>query len=88
MATRRTKFNGWPSWRYGPNGESGIFQSPSDVPFGWTSKPGQVFSPLDAKPALDRDKLISDLLAKGIEPHPAWGIGHMKKVLDDGSSTR
>ena len=26
---------GWPSWRYGPNGEAAIFQDEADVPKGW-----------------------------------------------------
>ena len=26
----------WPAWRYGPGGESKIFQKPEDVPEGWT----------------------------------------------------
>lgn len=29
----------WPSWRYGPNGESGVFERPEDVPEGWFDSP-------------------------------------------------
>lgn len=25
----------WPSWRYGPNGQSAIFHKAEDVPVGW-----------------------------------------------------
>lgn len=32
--------NTWPSWRYGPNGESGIFNSAAEVPKGWQDHPG------------------------------------------------
>lgn len=31
----------WPSWRYGPNGQSGIFQSEDDVPAGWIDNIGE-----------------------------------------------
>jgi len=29
----------WPSWRYGPNGQSMICQGPKDVPKGWKDTP-------------------------------------------------
>lgn len=29
----------WPSFRYGPNGESKVFQSADDVPEGWRDSP-------------------------------------------------
>ncbi len=32
--------NTWPSWRYGPNGESRIFNSAAEVPKGWQDHPG------------------------------------------------
>lgn len=32
----------FPSWRYGPNGESRICQSPDDVPEGWEDHPSKV----------------------------------------------
>lgn len=74
----------WPGWRYGPNGESAIFQCEADVPEGWTRKAGipeEVFSrPTSA--VLNRDDLIEELLAKGIDIGPTWGVAQMKKVLD------
>lgn len=30
---------GWPSYRYGPNGESEVFHRPEDVPAGWRDAP-------------------------------------------------
>lgn len=32
----------WPSWRYGPKGQSGVFESESDVPTGWEDHPSKV----------------------------------------------
>ena len=32
----------WPAWRYGPRGESRIFQNEQEVPSGWTRRPGNV----------------------------------------------
>jgi hypothetical protein len=32
----------WPSWRYGPGGVAGVFQSEDDVPEGWTDHPAKV----------------------------------------------
>lgn len=30
---------GWPSWRYGPGGQSAIFERQGDVPNGWSDTP-------------------------------------------------
>jgi hypothetical protein len=38
------KTNEYPAWRYGPNGQSQIFQSPADVPAGWQDHPSKVSS--------------------------------------------
>jgi hypothetical protein len=35
----------WPSWRYGPNGESRIFQKDDQVPKGWEDHPDKVKQP-------------------------------------------
>lgn len=32
----------WPSWRYGPGGQSRIFQSEYEVPEGWEDHPSKV----------------------------------------------
>lgn len=78
----------WPSWRYGPYGESAIFQRESDVPFGWTKKVGEVYVP-PANFSLDKEDLIRQLLDKGIKLNPTWGSAHMKRILDgDISPTR
>ncbi len=32
----------WPSWRYGPNGKSGVFNHAEEVPDGWVDNPANV----------------------------------------------
>lgn len=39
----------WPSWMYGPNGASGIFQSAAEVPEGWVDSPAKVGAELPKK---------------------------------------
>lgn len=31
----------WPSWWYGPKGESAVFESANDVPRGWHNHPSK-----------------------------------------------
>lgn len=81
----------WPSWRYGPGGQSAIFQAEEDVPEGWTKKPGEapeVYVPRSAPIMLDRTALVEELYRNGIEIDPTWGVAHMKRVLDDRNSAR
>lgn len=35
------EFQAWPSWRYGPKGESAIFEKAEDVPKGWQDHPSK-----------------------------------------------
>ena len=81
----------WPSWRYGPGGQSAIFQKEEDVPEGWTKKPDEAPEVFEERPvtvALDGDFLRTELKKRGIEINPIWGHAHMKKVLDDSDPTR
>lgn len=32
----------WPAWRYGPNGQSGVFETAKDAPSGWEDHPSKV----------------------------------------------
>lgn len=48
----------WPSWRYGPNGESQVFDKEADVPKGWEDHPSKVKAP--AKKAV-KDEIEHDL---------------------------
>lgn len=73
----------WPGWRYGPDGKGAIFQCESDVPEGWTRKPGkpeEVFVPREVV-YHNQDSLIAQLQAKDIDIDPTWGVAHMYKVL-------
>lgn len=62
------KFEAWPSWRYGPNGEAKIFHREEDVPAGWKDTPSAVFEPPapPPPPAMDRNEAIAALTARGI----------------------
>lgn len=71
----------WPAWRYGPNDQSGIFNNPSEVPFGWSKYPDtDTFRPDEAE-TFDTDDLRSQLEAKGIEVNPQWPDKHMAILL-------
>lgn len=75
----------WPSWRYGPGGQSAIFQKAEDVPEGWTKKPDEVaelFIHQPAPPPLNHDELIADLLRMGVNINPQWADAHMKRIID------
>lgn len=51
-------YQAWPSWRYGPNGESAVFESARDVPEGWRDEPSAVAEaahPLSTEPAASAD---------------------------------
>lgn len=40
----------FPSWRYGPNGKSAVFESEADVPAGWHDHPSKHEKSPDAAP--------------------------------------
>lgn len=77
----------WPSWRYGPHGESAIFERESEVPYGWTKRPGEIYVPPENQ-SLDRDSIIADLETLGADIHPARGTAYLKRMLDDLRPTR
>jgi hypothetical protein len=60
----------WPAWRYGPNQpeDRAIFQSPDEVPEGWTNNPADHTGPAPKAPAaspaavpLTRKQVIAEL---------------------------
>lgn len=73
----------WPSWRYGPEGQAEIFACEADVPEGWTRKPGEPEEPIDRPQVehLDREKIIAQLLEKGIVADPRWAAVRLKDLL-------
>lgn len=78
----------WPSWRYGPDGGSGIFYREEDIPLGWTTKLGVPEIPKEEKPTvvLDRNELVAELIRQNIPIKPTWGNAHMKRIIDGDSS--
>lgn len=77
----------WPSWRYSPDGEGRVFDSPTDVPFGWTKKVGQLFEGV-VPVELDKEQLTFALVSLGVTVNPIWGKAQLKKELDDRSPAR
>jgi hypothetical protein len=81
MRTRqRDVFLGWPSWRYGPDGEAAIFQKEEDVPLGWKPKVQLPFVPRSPS-RFDREELIKLLDEKGIHIDSTWSTARMKEAL-------
>ena len=81
----------WPAWRFGPKGESAIFQCAADVPDDWkTAYDIEEDRDVPRHPCEehDPDELRSKLLELGVEVNPIWGTAHLKKVLDDRSTAR
>jgi hypothetical protein len=64
---------GFPSFRYGPDGQSGVFQSAKDVPTGWKDHPSKVPgapdpSKLEAEPKRpSRAEMIKYLKGQEVE---------------------
>jgi hypothetical protein len=53
----------WPSWRYGPNGESAIFQGDDEVPAGWLDHPAKFNEPVKAADAITQPPSAADAAA-------------------------
>lgn len=85
--TTNVIFSGWPSWRYGPDGQAKVCNGPEEVPYGWTPKQGEIFEPPKSY-QLDREDLLNQLIERRINIDQRWGTAHLKKVLDDSSTHR
>jgi hypothetical protein len=75
-------FQAWPAYRYGPNGQSAIFQSAEEVPDGWQDHPNKVGGSPDV--ILDDNddrvaKLIADNTAEDL-------IGHLELMQEQDQS--
>ena len=66
----------WPSWYYGPDGQSGVFQSAAEVPQGWKDSPKAFDAPPDAKA-----ELIALAESRGVEVDKRWGVKRLKAEL-------
>lgn len=58
--TTSYKYQAWPSYRYGPDGQSGIFECAEDVPSGWTTLPNGEPEQAVQKPTKARGNLKID----------------------------
>lgn len=77
--------NGFPSWRYGPNGAADVFQSADDVPDGWQDHPSLVpDEPGNAEGLTginEARKLYFDKFGK--RPGPKWDEATIRAKLED-----
>lgn len=64
---------GWPSWRYGPDGESRVFAREEDVPGGWYDHPNKVPKDGDVPPKpetqvpLTRAEIVAELKSRNVD---------------------
>jgi len=88
MAKRRF-IKEWPAWRYGPSGESGIFECEEDVPIGWMSTPDAKYEPPEPKTEIDEIAVANKLkeLSNLDKIDPTWGKAklweELQKVLNN-----
>lgn len=84
----------WPSWRYGPNGESVLCQGPQDVPEGFKKHPSEHGKkslnapPKDpanspAPPAPDRKEVMAKLDALGVAYKPRSAVSVLVAQLEE-----
>ena len=87
MAPRRRVISEWPAWRYGPEGESGIFECEEDVPSGWMPTPDAIYEPPAPVPVIDYDDVANQLATNNIDIDPRWGKAklweELQKVLNN-----
>lgn len=82
MARKKREPIMWPHWYYGPDGESGVFNSAEEVPAGWAPTPGGKPYEQPKSTTLDREDLVRQLEAVGVVINPVWGNAHLKRILD------
>lgn len=84
--SRTIKDYSWPSWRYGPDGESAIFKCAEDVPIGWVRRPGDVEEAhvLREPVRLDREALLKELQDKGIIASSKWSSAYIQELVNNG----
>lgn len=80
---------GFPSFRYGPNGQAMVCQSKADVPSGWVDHPSKVKGAPDPEKAeapakrLPRAELMQLAKDRGLAFKPQDGAGVLAKLLED-----
>ena len=82
------EYQPWPSWAFGPNGQSAIFQSEDEVPAGWEHH-GKVKGRKSAKApvAAEGKEEIAGLRehykkVTGKRPFPGWGADELRARMD------
>lgn len=74
----------FPGWRFGPDGQRGIFECAADVPKGWTDNPND-FPAVKIKPddpnKASREELYNALDARGIDYDKRWKDDRLKALL-------
>lgn len=94
------EFKAWPSWRYGPEGQSAIFESEEEVPSGWKDHPSAFAKQEDEAPAgrqpsdpvtepsiydaMSMEELRAHLKQKGINFHPSAKREKLVSLLKTG----
>lgn len=87
MARIRRPVQEFPGWFHSPSGDCAIFEKAEDVPLGWANKPFTTYE-APTPPTVDVEDTIKQLTDLGVEINPIWGAAHLKKVLDDRSTSR
>lgn len=82
MSRRRIKIE-WPCWYHGPDGDSKMFNSIQEVPYGWTKKPQQQYEAPEPKAVIDPDDIIKQLKDRGVKIDPRWGRAKLQEVLNE-----
>lgn len=81
MVVRRARVE-WPAWRYGPDGQSAQFETPEEVPDGWTNKPQPQYVAPEPRPQLCEATAISKLQEAGIKVDPRWGVAKLWEEVE------
>lgn len=70
----------FPSWRYGPDGESGVFNSADDVPKGWKDHP-KAQKPEETERRPSRAEFQKQLKTQGIPFDPTMSAAQLERLL-------
>lgn len=70
----------FPGFRYGPGGQSGIFQCAADVPEGWTDNPNDFIGQSEAAEPT-RETMIEELTKRGVKVDKRWSDAKLKGLL-------
>lgn len=80
--SRRIKVE-WPAWRFGPDGESQMFDDPKDVPDGWVDTPPILYEPVEPVCQVCEVTITKKLKKLGVTVDPTWGNAKLQEVLKE-----